>query len=228
MKNIVKFIIVALLASNAFTGAYATSLSALRAKVRTLLYETTAANSIYADAQLNDAINSAQRFLLDIMPFSAHYNLITEATASVTVGNNSASLPTAFRRVIEVKYNSKPAIQVNPETFYAQTPKANITSDPMFFIRGSKIYLYPTNPSGTKEATLLYQTMPTEMTVDTSETSLLTDYDYLIVLAATSQVLLTDNQQVRAANVEKALSNLLSPINAKFANTNVIEKVEVK
>lgn len=229
MVRVGKILIIALLASNAFIGvSCATSLSSLTAKVRTLLYETTAANSLWADAQIYDAINQSQKFLLDILPASANYNMITEATSSVTVGNNSATLPTDFRRVIQVKYNGKPAIQVNPDTYYSTIGKATITSDPMFFIRGANIYLFPTVASGTKEATLLYQKMPTELTASTHEISLIVDYDYLLVLAATQFILQNDNQTARAAAVEKALSNALSPINNRFANTNVIEKVGTK
>ena len=229
MVRVGKILIIALLTSNAFIGvSCATSLSSLTTKVRTLLYETSSTNSLYADAQIYDAINQAQKFLLDIMPISAHYNMLTEATSSVTVGNNSATLPTDFRRIVQVKYNGKPAIQVNPETYYSTIGKATITTDPMFFIRGTKIYLFPTVASGTKEATLLYQKMPTELTASTHEISLLVDYDYLLVLSATQIILQNDNQVGRAAAIEKSLSNVLSPINNRFANTNVIEKVGTK
>jgi len=203
----------------------ATTLSDIRTKVRRLLYETDSTNTIYADALLNDFINMAQRMMVDQMPYSAHWNLLKVDTVSVSIGTPYYSLPSGFREILGVRVNQKAAIQVKASDYFGKIGQATIAKDPMFFLMNDYIYIFPTPTAVTQTAEVLFAVNVVDMETDTTEVQTLTEFDNLLSVGAAMLVLTNDNQQTRAAALEKVYTTLLTSTGQTLANSNVIEPV---
>ena len=217
-----KKIIIAILIILCMTSiCEATTLSAVRARVRELLYETDEVNTIYSNTLLNEAINEGQYMLLDILPSSANYNMKTTSSITLVSGTSAYSLPTDFRTIISSSANGKPIIQLREEEFYGKYVNAT-AKDPMFCIFNNKINVYPNILTGTLE--IMYMKQPTFMTADTNSITLLSEFDRLIALAATIYVLRIDGQTVRSEAIARQFLDEVAMKAGVYLNTNSVNK----
>lgn len=220
MKRLIIAILILFLC---FDIAGATTLSDARTRVREMLYETDSTNSIYSDTLLNEAIKEAQFMVLESLPFSANYNMLTTAAVTLINGQATYSLPADFWAYVSCSYKGTPAIQIRPEEYYGKVRQATI-KDPLFCIIASKLVLLPTPTTGdTME--IQYVKTPTDLATDTTSISLLAEYDRLIAVGATWYILNLDNQATRAATTEKLFIALIQKKIDMLRNSNIVEKV---
>lgn len=200
--------------------------------VRSLLFQTESANSIYSDTQILNALNAAQDLLSNLLTYSANHENVAYVTATSTT-TSEASFATAtisvdLKKIIAaaVTYPSgtmTPMIQVKPEEMPYRYSKGT-TKDPVYFVGGGNFYFYPANPGGT--TTFYFTILKPYPTLATTASTVYVQTRYLNALriAATWYVLQADNQTNRAALLYKQLTDLLSIENQMMMNSNVIEK----
>lgn len=223
-----KFMVILLVIISIFMTSIcnATTLLDIRTEVRKYLFDNApGVNSYQAflNAQIDENINQAQMYLLDVLPLSANYNLIK--TASLTIVNNQKDydLPTGFRKIITVQYNNKPALQVKPEEFYSKIKSASVDKDPMFTILDSKIRLFPTPVTG-NTAEVMYISTVAPLTTEASVISTLTEHDRLLTILSVHFLLLSVGDTTHTTASGNLISLLLgSKVNSLF-NTNIVEK----
>lgn len=230
-----KFLVIVLLIVSIFvtTAAEATTSTStlldIRNAVRKYLFDNAPGLNSYQaflNAQIDEAVNQAQLYILDVLPSSANYNLIQTATLSVVLNTADYDLPSGFRKIITLSYNSKPAIQVKPEEFYSKVKSASIDKDPMFTILNSKIRLFPTPTSSypTTTVEVMFMQEPTALTSESTQLSTLAEHDRLITMASIYFLMLASNKPEYAATVEKIVNNLIASKSNWYFNSNVIEK----
>lgn len=220
-----KKILIALLLILLFSSiSEATTLSDVRTRVRELLYETDEVNSIYTNTLINEAINEAQYMVLDVLPLSANYNMLTTYSVAVTSASNSYDLPTDFRTIVSTSLYGKPIIQLKQEEFYGKYVNAT-SKDPMFCIFNNKINIYPAS-TGTLE--VMYVKQPTFLSGDTDSISLLSEFNRLIILGATIYVLRIDNQPNRSETIARQFLDEVQMKYGIYLNTNNINKGATK
>lgn len=206
------------------TTAEAVTLSQEIARVREYLYQTDSSNSTLTDTAITEAVNQSQDLLSNLLSYSANFENVLKASCAYVTGSVSLTSPTNFKKIIALYDAStyKPYIQIKPEE--AHRLYFATTKDPAFFIDGGTIKYYPASiASGTLEVVYLksYTTL-----VNTSDTiAVQTRFLNLLTLASAWYILQLDNQQARAANVYKLLSDLITIENTANVNTNVIERV---
>lgn len=239
MRKLFIALIIVLLTINT---ACATTLLTVRGQVRAYLHETDETNSTWTNAQVNAAINQAQDYISNALPYSCHYNLTEVETTNMSVGANNFALPSDFKTmhsvfIAESGLNGTPAIQLNPVNFSLGKRKST-KKDPVYFICdntvnpafGSQIYLYPDRATLDGGAILeyVYQKIPEKMTTDTSSVALLPIYDEALVVCASWNLLMLDGQAGRASSVKTYLDTQLASISEKFFNMNTVENPRQK
>lgn len=221
------------------TNAYAVTLTQEITRVREYLYQDTAANSTYTDTQITEAINEGQNLLSNLLSLSAnHENVIYTNGYLLTTGEAGLSLASGttavgLKRMIALSVvwpgtalsTAIPAIQVKPEEVPVRFNKGT-TKDPTFFIANNYINIYPTNPGGTEYIIYVYLKAYTTLTSGSDTVTVQTRFLNLLTLAATYYVLQADNQQARAANVLKLITDFITIENTATINSNVIEHVQ--
>jgi len=215
-----KILIALLLVLSFSTIVEATTLSTIRGRVREYLYETDEINTIYTNTFINEAINEAQYMVLDVLPTSANYNMLTTYSVAISSVTNSYSLPTDFRSVVATSLYGKPIIQLKQEEFYGKYLNAT-TKDPMFCIFNNKINVYPAT-TGTLE--IMYMKQPTFLDADTKEVSTIQEFDKLITMAATIYILRLDNQVARSEAIARQFLDEVQMKGGTYINTNQVNK----
>lgn len=215
-----KILIALLLVLSFSTISEATTLATIRGRVREYLYETDEINTIYTNTFINEAINEAQYMVLDVLPTSANYNMLTTYSVAISSVTNSYSLPTDFRSVVATSLYGKPIIQLKQEEFYGKYLNAT-TKDPMFCIFNNKINVYPAT-TGTLE--IMYMKQPTFLDADTKEVSTIQEFDKLITMAATIYVLRLDNQVARSEAIARQFLDEVQMKGGTYINTNQVNK----
>lgn len=223
-----KFIVSVILVLSIFSMsvAQATTLLDVRTSVRKYLFDNAPGINSYQaflNAQIDEAVNQAQLYILDILPASANYNLLKTATLTIVNGQQDYTLPTNFRKVISLAYNNKPAIQVKPEEFYSKVKQATSDKDPMFTILDSKIRLFPTPVTG-NTAEVMFMSQPPELTTEVSVVSTLAEHDRLLTMASIYFLMLASNQPNYATVAQQMVATLVQSKSQWFINSNVIEK----
>lgn len=223
-----KLTVILILVLSIFTVsmAEAATLLDIRTGVRKYLFDNAPGLNSYQaflNAQIDEAINQAQLFILDVLPASANYNLVKTASLSIVNGQQDYAVPSTFRKVITLSYNDKPAIQVKPEEFYSKIKSASIGKDPMFTILDSKIRLFPTPTTGLT-AEVMFMAQPNDLTTEVSVLSTLPEHDRLITMASIYFLMLASNQPTYATTIEKIVNNLIQSKSNWYFNSNVIEK----
>lgn len=234
MKRLI--LITLLLVAFFATAAEAVTLSQEIARVREYLYQTDSSNSTYTDTQITEAINQGQDLLTNLLSASSnlenvvYLNNYFSITGEATLSLSSSTVAVGLKRLISLSIEWPgttqfvPAIQIKPEEFPSRYYKGTI-KDPVFFIANNTISIYPGNPGGFEIVMCVYIKGYTAL-VNTSDTvTVQTRYLNFLTLAAVWYMLQTDNQQARAANVYKLLSDLITIENTANVNTNVIERV---
>lgn len=206
-----------------YNTCFAADYTTTRARVREYLYEPSSTNSVYSDTLLNESIDKAQDFLLDMMPVSAHYNMQTLYTTTTTASTSAVALPSDFRNVLSVKVGTKQAWQIKANDFHNSVLKKATTNDPAFYIMNTSLMLYPTPTDSTTAVELLYVKKPNKWVTDGTTISLLDIYLPLVALEAARYVLMQDNQANRAAAVEKLLISEMQAVQIRQTNTNNVE-----
>lgn len=219
------FLIILLLVAFFATTAEAATLTTQIARVREYLYQTDSTNSTYTDTQITEAINQGQDLLSNLLSYSANYENVLKASCAYTTSSVSITAPSNFKKIISI-YDAatyKPYIQIKPEErfrLYSAT-----TKDPAFVIDGGTITYFPASAaSGTLEVT--YLKAYTTLTSGSDTITVQTRYLNALTLAAVWYALQADNQQARAANIYKLLTDLITIENNAMANSNVIERVQ--
>lgn len=205
--------------------ADAATLTTQIARTRELLYQTDSSNSVYSDTLITEAINTSQDLLSNLLSYSANFENVLKASCAYVTGSVSLTLPTGFKKIITI-YDAatyKPYIQIKPEE--AHRLYSATTKDPAFFIDGGTIKYFPASTaSGTLE--VVYLKAYTTLTSGSDTVSVQTRYLNLLTLASVWYILQADNQQARAANIYKLLTDLVTIENNSMANSNVIERVQ--
>ena len=223
-----KFTVILILVMSMFMGgiAEATTLLDIRTSVRKYLFDNAPGLNSYQaflNAQIDEAINQSQLFILDTLPASANYNLVKTASLTIVNGQQDYAVPANFRKIISLAYNDKPAIQVKPEEFYSKVKSASLGKDPMFTILDSKIRLFPTPTSGLT-AEVMFMAQPIDLTTEASVLSTLPEHDRLITMASIYFLMLASNNPTYAATIEKIVMNIVQSKANWYFNSNVIEK----
>jgi len=223
MKNLI--LLTLLLVAFFATTAEAATLTTEIARVREYLYQTDSTNSTYTDAQITEAINTSQDLLSNLLSYSANFENVLKSSCAYVTGSVSLTSPTGFKKIITVYDASsyKPYIQIKPEE--AHRLYSATTKDPAFLIDGGTIKYFPASTaSGTLEVVYLkaYTTLSSGSDTITVQTRFLN----MLTLASVWYVLQADNQQARAANIYKLLTDLVTIENNAMVNSNVIERVQ--
>lgn len=206
------------------TTAEAATLTTQIARTRELLYQSDSSNSTYTDTLITEAINTSQDLLSNLLSYSANYENVLKASCAYVTGSVSLTSPTGFKKIITI-YDAatyKPYIQIKPEE--AHRLYSATTKDPAFLIDGGTIKYYPASTApGTLEVVFLkgYPILSGSDTITVQAR-----YLNLLTLASVWYILQADNQQARAANIYKLLTDLVTIENNSMVNTNVVEKVQ--
>ena len=204
--------------------AEAATLATQIARVREYLYQTDSTNSTYTDTQITEAINQGQDLLSNLLSYSANYENVTSTQLSATTGSVSVSLPSNFKKVINFSsILGKPYIQIKPEeTFrlYLATDK-----DPCFLLSGGVLAFRPA-VTARSFFDLTYLKSYAQLTSGADTVMVQSRYLNILTLASVWYVLQADNQQARAANIYKLLTDLITIENNAMINSNVIERVQ--
>lgn len=211
--------------------AEAATLTTEIARVREYLYQTDSSNSTYTDAQITEAIKEGMVLLENLLSYSARPDNINNVTMSYDTGSvllycgtTSVYLPSYFGKIICLyDTTGKPYIQIKPEELFRI--KSATTKDPVFVMLNGVIYVYPI-PTSSGILTLVYSKRYF-ISPDASATiSVEEKHINRLTLAAVWYVLQADNQQARANNIYKLLTDLITIENNSMVNTNVVEKVQ--
>ena len=207
------------------TTAEAATLTTQIARTRELLYQSDSSNSTYTDTLITEAINTSQDLLSNLLSYSANYENVLKASCAYVTGSVSLTSPTGFKKIITI-YDAatyKPYIQIKPEEahrLYSATAK-----DPAFLIDGGTIKYFPASTaSGTLE--VVYLKAYTTLSSGSDTITVQARYLNILTLASVWYVLQADNQQARAANIYKLLTDLVTIENNSMVNSNVIERVQ--
>jgi hypothetical protein len=213
------------------TTAEAATLTTQIARVREYLYQTDSSNSTYTDTQITEAIKESMTLLENLLSYSARQDNINTATMSYDTGSvllysgtTSVYLPSYFGKIIAL-YDStgKPYIQIKPEEAFRT--RTATTKDPVFIMLNGIFYIYPA-PTSSGTLTMIYSKRYF-ISIDASATiSVEEKHINKLTLAAVWYILQADNQQARAANIYKLLTDLVTIENNALVNTNVIERVQ--
>ena len=222
------------------TTADAATLTTEIARVREYLYQTDSSNSAYTDTQITEAINQGQELLSNLLSYSANWeNVSYSLYASPTTSEAYFSLPTSttavgLKKVISASITwptdattiKRPMIQVKPEEFPYRLYQGT-TKDPTFFMGDGLFRYYPVHPGGGYiYVSILYLKKYTSLTSGSDTVTVQDRYLNLLTLCSVWYVLQADNQQARAANIYKLLTDLVTIENNAMTNTNVIERVQ--
>ena len=233
MKRFCKYILLGLTICVFFlsTNAEAATLTTEIARVREYLYQDTAANSTYTDTQITEAITEGMSLLENLLCYSARTDNVNTATMSFDTGSvllyygtTSVYLPSYFGKIISLYDTSgKPYIQIKPEELFRV--KNATAKDPVFVMINGVFYVYPV-PTSSGTLTMVYSRRYF-ISVDASQTiSVEAKHLNKLTLAAAWYILQADNQQARAANIYKLLTDLVTIENNSMVNSNVIERVQ--
>ena len=207
------------------TTAEAATLTTQIARTRELLYQSDSSNSTYTDTLITEAINTSQDLLSNLLSYSANYENVLKASCAYVTGSVSLTSPTGFKKIITI-YDAatyKPYIQIKPEE--AHRLYSATTKDPAFMIDGGTIKYFPASTaSGTLE--VVYLKAYTTLTSGSDTVTVQTRYLNHLTLASVWYILQADNQQARANNIYKLLTDLVTIENNAMTNTNVIERVQ--
>lgn len=201
------------------------------ARVREYIYEPTAANSIFSDTVITEAIIQGEQYLSDALPLSANTNLNTESVILCTPGVSTYSLPATstieFRKIIALQYCGVPAIQVKLEEYYSKPTKPVLGKDSYFTIINDKIKVWPAPTSATQSIELVYQfrTNPTYSSAS-YPVAIKDEYKYMLVLAACRYLMYVDGQTVRGDSITKELNGELQAIYDGLNNSNIVERIK--
>jgi hypothetical protein len=223
-----------------YTFAEAATLTTQIARTREYLYQSDSANSTYTDAQITEAINQGQELLSNLLSYSANWENISYALyASSKTSEAYFSIPTSTTAVGLKKIISafitwptdafsvkRPMIQVKPEEFPYRFYQGS-TKDPTFFM-GDGLFRYcPAHPGGGYVwVSILYLKKYTTLSSGSETVTVQDRYLNLLTLCSVWYILQADNQQARAANIYKLLTDLVTIENNALVNTNVIERVQ--
>lgn len=219
------FLIILLLVAFFATTAEAATLTTQIARVREYLYQTDSTNSTYTDAQITEAINTSQDLLSNLLSYSANYENVLKTSCAYTTSSVSITAPSNFKKIISI-YDAatyKPYIQVKPEE--AHRLYSATTKDPAFLIDGGTIKYFPAS-TGSGTLKVVYLKAYTTLSSGSDTITVQTRYLNALTLAAVWYVLQADNQQARAANIYKLLTDLITIENNAMVNSNVIERVQ--
>ena len=233
-----KRFIIAIMALLVFaTSAEAVTLAQEIARCREYLYETSSDNSVYTDAQITEAINSAQDLLSNLLSYSSnHENIINSSIAVTATGEvciAPASLPVSLKKIISYSIiwpggtasSMTPCIQIKPEEYPFRFYKGT-TKDPVYFYTAGYLWFYPANPGGVMGHYIVGLKAYTRL-VNTTDTVTVQDrYLNFLTLASVWYVLQADNQTNRAGNIYKLLTDLITIENTAMVNSNVVERVQ--
>ena len=203
------------------TVSEAATLADVRARVREYLHETDEVNSIYSNTMLNEAITQGQRYVLDVLPTSANYNMLITSTISIVANTEEYTLPVDFRRVVSFHDGSKQAVQLRPEDYFNKSALMT-TKDTAYCIIGSKLIIKP-KPTANAVGTLLYMKQPALLTSDASALTTLPEFDTVVMLCAVQYVLFSDNQTARAGSLTNEIMKELKATAQKYESTNILE-----
>jgi len=207
------------------TTAEAATLTTEIARVREYLYQTDSSNTTVTDTAITEAINTSQDLLSNLLSYSANFENVLKASCAYVTGSVSLTSPAGFKKIITI-YDAatyKPYIQVKPEE--AHRLYSATTKDPAFFIDGGTIKYFPASTaSGTLE--VIYLKAYTTLSSGSDTITVQARYLNLLTLASVWYILQADNQQARAANIYKLLTDLVTIENNSLINTNVIERVQ--
>lgn len=207
------------------TTADAATLTTQIARTREMLFSTDSSNSVYSDTLITEAINTSQDLLSNLLSYSANFENVLKSSCAYVTGSVSLTSPTGFKKIITV-YDAatyKPYIQVKPEE--AHRLYSATTKDPAFFIDGGTIKYFPASTaSGTLE--VVYLKAYTTLSSGSDTITVQARYLNILTLASVWYVLQADNQQARAANIYKLLTDLVTIENNSMVNSNVIERVQ--
>jgi hypothetical protein len=223
MKRLILFL---LLATILVTGqADAATLTTQIARTREMLFSTDSSNSVYSDTLITEAINTSQDLLSNLLSYSANFENVLKSSQAYVTGSVSLTSPTGFKKIITV-YDAatyKPYIQIKPEE--AHRLYSATTKDPAFLIDGGTIKYFPASTaSGTLE--VVYLKAYTTLSSGSDTITVQARYLNILTLASVWYILQADNQQARAANIYKLLTDLVTIENNALVNTNVIERVQ--
>ena len=224
MRNICISIITFMLVL-AYTSAEAATLTTQIARTREMLYQSDSSNSTVTDTLIAEAINTSQDLLSNLLSYSANYENVLKASCAYVTGSVSLTSPTGFKKIITI-YDAatyKPYIQIKPEE--AHRLYSATTKDPAFLIDGGTIKYFPASTaSGTLE--VVYLKAYTTLSSGSDTIAVQTRYLNLLTLASAWYILQADNQQARAANIYKLLTDLVTIENNSMVNSNIVEKVQ--
>jgi outer membrane lipoprotein-sorting protein len=223
MKRLILFL---LLATILVTGqAEAATLTTQIARTREMLFSTDSSNSVYSDTLITEAINTSQDLLSNLLSYSANFENVLKSSCAYVTGSVSLTSPTGFKKIITI-YDAatyKPYIQVKPEE--AHRLYSATTKDPAFLRDGGTIKYFPASTaSGTLE--VVYLKAYTTLSSGSDTITVQARYLNILTLASVWYILQADNQQARAGNIYKLLTDLVTIENNAMINTNVIERVQ--
>lgn len=207
------------------TTAEAATLTTQIARTREMLFSTDSSNSVYSDTLITEAINTSQDLLSNLLSYSANFENVLKSSCAYVTGSVSITSPTGFKKIITV-YDAatyKPYIQIKPEE--AHKLYSATTKDPAFFIDGGTIKYFPASTaSGTLE--VVYLKAYTTLSSGSDTITVQARYLNILTLASVWYILQADNQQARAANIYKLLTDLVTIENNAMINSNVIERIQ--
>lgn len=228
MKKIIAILFIWFL----FSGiAYSATLTTQIARTREMLFSTDSSNSVYSDTQITEAIKEGMTLLENLLSYSARQDNINTATMSYDTGSvllysgtTSVYLPSYFGKIICLyDTTGKPYIQIKPEEVFKV--KTATTKDPVFVMLNGVFYIYPA-PTSSGTLTMIYSKRYF-ISIDASATiSVEEKHINKLTLAAVWYILQADNQQARAANIYKLLTDLVTIENNAMINSNVIERIQ--
>lgn len=232
MKRLILFLLLAtiLVAGQADAATLTTEI----ARVREYLYQDTAANSTITDTAITEAINTSQDLLSNLLSYSANYeNIVFTSLNSTTTGEVSATLPVDLKKIISVSIiypgstylTAKPLIQIKPEEWTAKY-YSGTAKDPVYSVVNSRLTFWPANTGGTLTIMITYLRAYTTLSSGGTTITVQDRYLNLLTLASVWYILQADNQQARAANIYKLLTDLVTIENNSMANSNIIERIQ--
>lgn len=213
------------------TSVEASTLATFRARVREYLYQTDSANSIYPDAMLNESINEGQRLLENLLTGSSNYENVSRKQFLVVTGETSITSASFtaynFKSILNASICFggvyKPMIQVKSEEFAPRFANAT-TKDPVYCFLDGTFTFYPAATAPTTVEVVISK-FYTPLSGDSDTLMVQARFERILIYATSYIVLMLDNQQTRAANVYKLMSELVALENQKAINGNIIEPI---
>lgn len=205
--------------------AVASTLSDLRAGVRSILEEPNAVN--FTDTEINRWINDGQRVLCSMLSDDVLYGVTSETTQSVVVNQREYVLPADFFRLVQCKVNGRYCDKVTLADLRAydgdNTQKTSTTRSPAVYVFNGRFGVLPTPGSAQSayEIELWYVREPDVLAADTNESALPTETHELMELYGAWKGSVKDSLfEAKAAPLWAMFANRVQAINAKYSGVH--------